>query len=90
MQAKRAMALLNKLVMVAHRANSKKQQDQKQHHPLTKQNQSSDTNEVIQRREVDVPKTSAEINDEDHFGNQKVIALPRVSDAILIKCLFLG
>ena len=80
------MALLNKLVMAAHRS-TKKQQDQKEHQPLTKPNQISDTSEVM--NEFDLPKTSAENHDDDHYGNQKVLALPRVSDTVLIECLFL-
>ncbi len=81
-QVKRAVALLNKLVMVANRANNNKKQRYQQPNPLTKHSsQSESLNEIIQHREDEqlLLKNSAENVDDDHPVHQKAIALPRVS-----------
>lgn len=74
------MALLNKLVMVAQRANNKKQQDLKgqQRLPIKHSHLLTDENELIKHLDIDLAKiSSSEINNEDdHYAHQKAMALP--------------
>ena len=86
-QVKRAVALLNKLVMVANRANNNKKQRYQQPNPLTKHSsQSESLNEIIQHREDEqlLLKNLAENVDDDHPVHPKAIALPRVSYIIFL------
>ncbi|XP_057371364.1 uncharacterized protein LOC130692303 [Daphnia carinata] len=78
---KRSVALLNKLVMVAQRANNYKSRHQQQY-PLSvhQSSQSKDFNEITQHREADqLSKHSAESTNDDPFTQQKAFALPRMA-----------
>ncbi|XP_046657598.1 uncharacterized protein LOC124350812 [Daphnia pulicaria] len=77
---KRAVALLNKLVMVANRANNNKKQRYQQANPLIKhQGQSPHLNYMQHREGEQLPNNSAEnIDDNHHHIHQKAIALPRM------------
>lgn len=71
------MALLNKLVMVAHRANTKKHQ--KAQSLLTKQTSHlSGSNQIAQHyQDLNYPRTSStESNEDEHYGQPKSIVLP--------------
>ena len=68
------MSLLNKLVMVAHRANTKAKQDQQRLH--SRRFQSVDSNQVNQELDS-IAKISAEVPDDDHYQQQKTAAVPQ-------------
>lgn len=72
--------MLNKLVMVANRANNNKKQRYQQANPLIKhQGQSPHLNDLQHREGEQLPNNSAENIDDNHHIHQKAIALPRVS-----------
>ncbi|KAI9564137.1 putative allatostatin C preprohormone [Daphnia sinensis] len=78
---KRSVALLNKLVMVAQRANNYKPRHQQQY-PLSvhQSSQSQEFNEINQHREADqLSKHSAESTNDDPFTPQKAFAQPRIA-----------
>ncbi|XP_032777115.1 uncharacterized protein LOC116916043 [Daphnia magna] len=78
---KRSVALINKLVMVAQRANNYKPRHQQQY-PLSvhQSSQSQGFNEITQHREADqLSKHSAESTNDDPFTQQKAFALPRIA-----------
>lgn len=73
------MALLNKLVMVANRANSKKLPDRKQNRSLAKPTYHPSYYEVVEPSEnTDLPKTTPiDNNEDDNQVFHKAIALPQ-------------
>lgn len=84
-QVKRAVALLNKLVMVANRANNNKKQRYQQANPMAKyHSQSQDLNDIKHLEGEQLPTNSAENLEDNHPIHQKALALPRVSYVLFL------
>lgn len=81
------MSLLNKLVMVAHRTNTKIKPEQTLHH-----RQSTDANNEVNShyQQLEPLRVSTEAHEDDHYLQQKAVpvALPHVIIAIFLFIYF--